>query len=57
MSRQEIFSRLDRQAYTSPAYTRPGSERWLFAIRTFERVFHKRGELLIGVNNIMETVE
>jgi len=57
MSRQEIFSRLDRQAYTSPAYTRPGSERWLFAIRTFERVFHKRGELLIGVNNIMRILD
>lgn len=53
MSRHEIFSGLDRQAYTSPAHTRTDSGRWLFAIKAFERIFHKKGELLIGVNNIM----
>ena len=57
MSRQEIFLRLDRQAYTSPAYTRPDSGRWLFAIKAFERLFPKRGELLRGVNVIMRRLD
>lgn len=57
MSRQEAFSRLDGQAYASLAYTRPDSGRWLFAIKAFERLFSKRGELLRGVNVIMRRLD
>lgn len=57
MSFKEAFSRLDGQAYASPAYTRPDSGRWLFVIRTFERLFPRRGGLLLGVNAIMRIID
>ena len=57
MKNREIIRNLNDQAFSSHAYQRSDSKLWEFCLKLSERIFPKRGELILGVSTIMRLLD